>query len=186
MKVSALILPAVIALLVIANAEARPAQVLLIRHGEKPSSGDELSDRGWERARALPALFHRSEFKGFGFPVALFAQDPKGENGSVRAIQTLKYVSEDLKLSIIEDYTREDFHPMVKRILNSREYDGKLVVICWEHKVLNNIAEALGAKDVPNYPESQFDRAWLITFGQGSTPSFKDLPERLLPGDDKN
>lgn len=30
----------------------------------------------------------------------------------------------------------------------------------WEHKELNNIAEALGADDVASYPSDRFDEIW--------------------------
>lgn len=30
----------------------------------------------------------------------------------------------------------------------------------WEHKMLNNIAEALGAKKVDNYPDGNFNLIW--------------------------
>ena len=31
---------------------AMPAQILFMRHGEKPKKGDELSAQGWQRARS--------------------------------------------------------------------------------------------------------------------------------------
>lgn len=30
----------------------------------------------------------------------------------------------------------------------------------WEHKQLNNLAEALGADDVDNYPDDSYDLIW--------------------------
>src|SRR5687768_12383424 len=85
-------------------AQAMPAQILLIRHAEKPESGPELSSVGWERARALPTLFRRPEFKKSGSPVALIAMAPKDKDGSVRSIQTLKYVADEFNLTINSDY----------------------------------------------------------------------------------
>ena len=58
-------------------ADAKPAKILLLRHAEKPDYGDDLSSRGWERARALPDLFKsRSEFSSLGAPAALYAMTP--------------------------------------------------------------------------------------------------------------
>src|SRR5690348_18431569 len=50
----------------LASAPARSAdlQVVIIRHGEKPENGDNLSCRGQNRARALPAVLMRK----FGKP----------------------------------------------------------------------------------------------------------------------
>ena len=38
------------------EAAAQPAQVLVIRHGEKPESGEHLSLKGQERAAALALI----------------------------------------------------------------------------------------------------------------------------------
>jgi hypothetical protein len=166
--------------------------VLLIRHGEKPDSGPDLSDQGWERAKALPELFNRPEFMQYGKPAALYAmspsdRDPEDTSGSNRAVQTLKYVSQDLGLPINSDYTKTEVPAMVKQIMDDPKLDGKFVVICWEHKVLTNIAEAFGVVPAPKYPGSAFDRAWLLTLKPGGgAPGFQNLPEKLLPGDDDN
>jgi hypothetical protein len=174
------------------SAYAAPAQILLIRHGENEKSSDHLSSQGWERAKALPAMFHgRVEFQRFGLPAALFAMAPDTDQvahsfgTSVRAIETLKYVSEDLKLPIRADYARDDFQSMVDAVVADRSLDGKFVVICWEHKVLTDIAKAIGVKHAPKYPKGKFDRAWLVTLNSSGAPTLEDYPERLLPGDDE-
>ena len=66
-----------------------PAQILLMRHGEKPVVGNELSPQGWRRAQALPTLFSRPELRRFGLPVGLYAMAPSHPGGSIRAIETL-------------------------------------------------------------------------------------------------
>ena len=170
-------------------AGAMPAQVLLIRHGEKPDSGSDLNDQGWARARALPNLFTRPEFSQFGKPAALYAMGPKekdsAENTSRRAVETLKYLSESMGLPIRSEFTKHKDAEMVQQILADRSLDGKLVVICWEHKVLTDIAQDFGLDPAPDYPEDKFDRAWLLTLAaDGGAPEFRDLPEQLLPGDD--
>jgi len=43
-------------LLLTSSAFADPARVLLLRHGEKSTDGNQLSDLGWSRAKALPEL----------------------------------------------------------------------------------------------------------------------------------
>lgn len=161
---------------------ATPAQVLLIRHGEKPDEGSDLSDRGWQRARALPQLFDHPEFKAFGAPVALFAQKPKADGSQIRPSQTLQFVAASLNLPLELDYPRDDVSGVAREILQNPAYEGKFVVLCWEHKAMEDIAAALGVSPKPSYPGDRFDRAWLVTFGAGA-PRFDDLPERLLPGD---
>src|SRR6185437_6917939 len=142
-------------LLGLGQAQAAPAQVLLIRHGEKPPQGNDLSARGWQRAQALPELFQRPEFEQYGLPVALYAMAPKGglsnPQSSMRAVETLKYLSADLHLPINTQYERDDFAPMVHEIMGLPQYDGKLVVVCWEHKVMTDIAKAFGIANPPQY-----------------------------------
>jgi hypothetical protein len=168
------------------SVSAAPAEILLLRHAEKPEQGPHLSEKGWERAKALPALFARPELRRYGAPAALFAMAARHEGGSVRAIETLKYVSEGLHLPLDTRFTRDEVGPLVDAILHDRSLDGKLVVVCWEHEVLTEIAEELGVKDAPDYPGKKFDRAWLLTFGEeGRRPELTDLPEHLLPGDDE-
>lgn len=40
-----------------------------------------------------------------------------------------------------------------------------VVLVCWEHKVLTQIATALGVKDAPSYPSSEYDWQWTVTDG---------------------
>lgn len=171
-------------------AHATPAQILLLRHAEKPPRGPHLSDRGWERARALPQLFVRPEFREFGEPAALFAMapdrsgEPSADGASVRAIETLQYASASLGLPIHTEYTKKNYAIMMRKILAEPAYDEKLVVICWEHDALSDLAAELEIEPVPHYPGAKFDRAWLATLHDDGGSDLVDLPERLLPGDD--
>ena len=165
---------------------ATPAAVVLLRHAEKPvdDQGTDLSPKGWDRAKALPSFFHdRGEVKVYGLPVALFAVTPKNPGGSLRSIETLKYVADDLKLALNTEYTKKKGSDLAARIMNDHTLDGKLVVICWDHDFIDDVAVALGAKSVPQYPAQVFDRAWLLQYDTAGAVKFTDLPQRLLPGD---
>jgi hypothetical protein len=164
---------------------AMPAQILIMRHGEKPLvDNGQLSAQGWQRAQALPQLFSRPEFMKFGPPAALYGMAPKDETGSVRAIQTLKYVSEKFNLSINQNFKKKDIQELVQDIQQNRQLDGKMIVICWEHEYIEFIEQALGVQNVANWPGDQFDRVLSLTFNsQGNLTSFANLPEKLLPGD---
>jgi hypothetical protein len=164
-------------------AHAMPAQILLLRHAEKPEAGGELSSMGWERARLLPTMFHRDEFKKFGDPVALIAMAPKDKKGSVRPIQTLKYVSDEFHLGINSDYTDEKVDEMVKFVTDNPAYQGKFIVICWNHGSVKKIVKGFGLKKPPKMTGEEFDRAYLMTFPAEGKGSLENLPERLLPTD---
>jgi hypothetical protein len=145
--------------------------------------GLQLTTKGWSRAKALPSLFSHEGLHDFGDPVALYAMKPGSDDGSLRPEETLKYLGEELKLKIHEDNTIDDYGPMVKEIMHNHDYDGKMVVVCWEHNVLEDIAVAFGVDPKPHYGKTHFDRAWLLTFTGGSV-RFQDLPQKLLPFDD--
>lgn len=164
-----------------------PTQVLLIRHGEKPPQGNELNEQGWKRAEALPNLFkEREEFMTYGAPAALYAQKPF-TNGSVRAVQTLLYVARDLQLTVQTPYLRDETKALVQQIQNDHTLDGRMILICWEHKALSDIAKALGLSKPPAWPNTQFDRVWSLSFStDGQLLRFENLPQKLLPTDDSN
>lgn len=172
------------------QALAAPKAVILIRHAEEPHDDETyLSKKGVERSRRLPKLFKdHPKLRKLGAPVALFAAGAKGKNSSVRSIQTLHFLSQALKISINDSYLRDDVKDLTEEILENNDYDDKVVVICWQHRLLPVIAERLGVKEAPNYPHEKFDRVWLITYNKKDKKKnkvqFDDFAQKLLPGDD--
>jgi hypothetical protein len=170
------------------QAWAAPAQVIIIRHGEKPDVGNELSTQGQERAQALPSFFENNEIATrFGLPVAVYAmgQKPNDPDDSLRAIETVAPLAQALGLTLNDEYTRQEIQPLVDTIMQTTDYDGKNVVICWEHTMIPEIAAAFGVNNPPQWPGNVFDRAWVIDFSNsdGSVQSFQNIPEDVLPGD---
>jgi hypothetical protein len=166
-------------------AEAGPAQVILIRHAEKPPEGDELSLKGQERAAALvPYFLGTPELLEYKAPVAIYAQGPKKEGSSRRPVETVRPLADALKLQVIDRFTHDDFPQMVAEIVADPKYEGRSVLICWEHKVIPDIARAFGAKDAPDtWHGHVFDRTWVITFKPSGKAAFKNLPQKLMYGD---
>jgi len=173
------------------EALATPAQVIIIRHAEKQKNGNDLSARGFQRADALVGLFERdSDVLKFGLPAAIYAMEPRnsGTSGetSLRAIETIQPLASALNLPIHSDYVKSDYAAMVQEIMTDPAYNGRMVLICWEHKVIPPMAEAFGASQVPSsWGKGVYDRLWLLTFKNGQV-AFADLPQRLLPGDSNN
>lgn len=164
---------------------AAPAQIIIIRHAEKPDTGNELNERGFARARALANFFVSDPAViAYGPPAALYAMKPKGPDGSVRAIQTVTPLAEKLGLPINSDYLRDSLPELVKAVLSERAYDGRTVLICWEHKVIPQLVLNFGWTTAPeHWGGSVFDRAWILTLRDGRVISFTDAPEHVLPGD---
>src|ERR1700712_2128892 len=69
------------------TATAGPEKIVLIRHGEKPDQGDNLSCQGLNRALQLPEVLHRK----IGIPSAIFvpALNLGKSTGVARMYQTI-------------------------------------------------------------------------------------------------
>jgi len=181
----------VAALIGAGTAYAEPAQVILIRHAEKPATGPELNAQGFKRAEALVKFFRNNPaVTAYGTPVAIYAAAPKHEDSSVRSIQTVTPLAKALGLGVDTSFTRGQTNKIVRAIMEDPAYDGRLVLICWQHTNLVEIAQNLAAYnnsprlEVPLvWPDETFDRAWILNLKNGKVVSFKDLPQRLLPGD---
>ncbi len=163
---------------------ARPAEIILLRHAEKPpdESNVHLSATGKERARAIVQFFTTTPaLTTNGPPAALFAARPVSRRHSTRPAETLEPLAKHLKLPILMPDTSREYAALARRVLNDPEYDGKTVVICWTHDYLPQLAGAFGVKPGP-WKSHVFDRVWVIRY-RGEKASLKDLPQRLLPGD---
>jgi hypothetical protein len=188
----------ILALSIFANATAfaTPAQVILIRHAEKPPTGPDLNDRGYQRANALVGFFlNNPAMTEFGTPVAIYAmavktgaaQDGSALESSKRPIETVTPLAQKLGLTIHDNFAKTDVDATVADIMNNPAYDGHMVLICWEHNMIPLFAQAFGAKTAPtSWDDTVFDRAWVITFSGASVTSFQNLPQHLLPGDSEN
>ena len=167
------------------GAFAAPSQVIIIRHGEKPDTGNELNERGWQRANALVGFFQQnSSVTQHGAPAAIYAMAPKGASGSLRPIQTVTPLAQSLGLTINSNYTKKQLLQLVSDILADPSYEGRTVLICWEHKVIPELVRDFGWDLAPQeWPGGVFDRAWLLSFSGERVVSFLDIPEHVLPGD---
>jgi hypothetical protein len=167
---------------------ALPSQVILLRHAEKPypEEGSHLSQEGWVRARALAGYFSEApDAIRFGKIAGLYAVRPDRPDGSVRSIETLTPASQALATKIESKFTKLDVAALVKEILKSQGFDGRTVVVCWEHKRIPEIAKAFGAKDAPGEWDGKvYDRLWYLRFDSTGRVEFaekpQEFPERAL------
>jgi len=176
-------------------AKKYPAEILLIRHAEKPPDRDaspHLSPAGEKRAKALPALFVKSDARPapFARPDALFAAaDSKKSN---RPTATLAPLAKELKLPVNATFHNapggaggeKGIAELAAEVLGGR-HEGKVVLICWRHGHMPDLAHALGARGPLKYPSPEFGRVWRITFDADGRAKLVDLPQRLMPGDSR-
>ena len=165
---------------------AQPAQVLIIRHAEKPPemSAVGLSLRGQERAMAsVPFFTQTPELIYQGLPVALFATKMAPGEISQRTLETITPLSNYLRVLPDAHYAKSDYADLAQEVLSSRKYQRKTVLICWDHEYIHRLAAALGVyPEPPKWQENVFDRVWIITY-RGGQASLVNMPQRLLFGD---
>ncbi|MDE2489842.1 MAG: histidine phosphatase family protein [Elusimicrobia bacterium] len=164
---------------------AGPAQIVIIRHAEKPAQGSDLSPRGYQRAQALVGLFKTDpDLTRYGAPAAIYAQKPTQDGTQIRPLETVQPLAESLGLTVNTDFRKPDAEGLARTILSDPSLRGKMVLISWEHHMIPAIARALGLTDAPDaWPDAAFDRLWIIDFDGGRPVAFRNLPQRLLPGD---
>src|SRR5262249_9427793 len=121
------------------------------------------------------------EVMEYGTPVAIYAQKSTDTHRSKRPVETVKGLAKAVKLTVIE-FAHDDYAKMVREITGKPEYEGKTVLICWEHHAIRDIAVELGVKNPPKFPGA-FDRIWVITFPKKGKPTLRDLPQKLMFGD---
>ena len=168
--------------------------------------GRHLSVQGSARAAALPSLFvaaqpqlscalhHKAdEFHGryreipikgkaprFPTPNYIFATERSKHSN--RPVETVTPLGTAINLPINDGFADKDkdIKKMVNAILN--DYPGKIVLICWHHGKIPDLAKALGIAKPPKWDGKVFDRVWQITFPKGKA-TLEDLPQMLLYGD---
>ena len=182
-----LVMPALVLWFCTSLAGAQPAQVIVIRHAEAAPEGPNLSARGQERAAALvPYFLGRPEVLQFKTPAAIYAQKSTNKRPSLRPTQTVDALAAALKLPVLQ-FPHHEFEKIVDEIKSKPMYEGKMVLICWEHSAIVDIAKAFGLKDAPEkWKGRASDRCWMFTFTNDGKARFRDVPQKLLFGDSKN
>lgn len=158
---------------------AQPREILIIRHAEKPesSTAPNLTSKGYARAAALVQFFSSS----FDTPDFLFAtQVSKNSN---RPVETITPLASALHMSLNSKTADADFAVLAQDILANPQYTGRMIIICWHHGTIPDLAKAFGAADVPkSWPDAVFDRVWRLQFGDSGT-TLTILQQHLLFGD---
>ncbi|GAA1925831.1 hypothetical protein [Streptantibioticus ferralitis] len=171
--------------------------IMIIRHGEKPDAshpgiGDNghqdsksLTQRGWDRANALPKLFDppRSQPLATGIerPRTIYAATDQGPHaGAHRMRQTVTPLAHHMGLTLNTTYAESQEAALATAALAAPEP----VLICWEHSRIPAIVKALGASHtgVPATWPNRFDLVWVFTRTHG-TWTFRQVDQHLLPGD---
>jgi len=148
----------------VAPARATPELVLLLRHGHKSgNTGDyNLSPQGFERAVALASLLPRC----FGPPsqIRTFYLDPESRKNA-RSYQTAVPLAVASGVNITIDMaSRENSFRSGRHILTAPSFDGRRVVLFWEHRRLPELAAGLGWPTMAPIGDDDFDQLIVLRY----------------------
>ncbi len=150
---------------------AKNTVFLLFRHAEKPDDGPLLSPAGTQHAQAYVGFLEKFHLGDRPLTVgAIFAAaDTKG---SFRPRLTVTPLAEALHLHIDTTFEDKQTEALSRRLLGD-EFNGKLVVICWKHSELLDLAAALlGDTVLPKrahwpqrWPDDEYEKMLQIAYG---------------------
>jgi hypothetical protein len=194
---------------------APPEVIYIIRHGEKPADpppgqsgpnpvapfgvdfdGNQddhsLLPRGWQRSGALATLFDPAvgaSQAGLRTPGSLISPsygDPK-KTMAHRTYQTIEGLSGRLGVAINSQFAEGQESELAASVVSD---SSGVVLICWEHQHIPDIASALptapGTAIPTQWPGPRFDVVWSFTLIPGATPAqygFAQVAQQLLSGD---
>jgi hypothetical protein len=168
----------------------KDAVVLIIRHGEKPYTGRDLSPAGQERAEAYKDYFQKFtvDSKPLSPNVIFAAKDSKE---SQRPRLTVEPFAQAEKLRIDTRFSSDQSTELSAALCATEQ--GKRILISWHHTDIPNLLRALGAKPkrlLPDgkWPDPVFDWVIMLSYDQDGRlipANTRRINEHLMPGDSR-
>jgi hypothetical protein len=160
--------------------------VLIIRHAEKPDSGNTLTPAGEERAKAYVNFFknYTVDTRPVTLDYLFAAADSKG---SIRPRLTLEPLSKATGMAIDQRFTSKQGEELAKA-LRAKPYGGH-ILICWHHGQIPELLQALGAdpkKLLPGgkWPDNVFGWVMQLRYDdKGQLVEATRIKENLMPDD---
>jgi len=142
-------------------------KVILIRHAEKPSFGNDLSERGWLRAECISELFQKNKTltpkKIYAQRAANHKKEDENLPDSRRQIQTVGPLARALNLVVDDTFHASEVKELAKSI-SELPLDINPVLISWNHEDMRKFLINFGMnyRTAPKYPKNRYDLIWVI------------------------
>lgn len=104
----------------------------------------------------------------FGRIDAIFAAAPSKKSN--RPVETVQPLAAALNLDIEARWGTWDYEDLAAQVLGEPKFSGRTILICWRHDALQALARALGADEAGPWPETLYDRMWVIRPGDAANP----------------
>ena len=116
---------------------------------------------------------------------ALYATKVNSDDESYRTQETITPLSQAINIPIKADYIMTEFALAASEILNNSDYEGKMVLVCWEHDNIPSFVTALGVNEnnVPTWNGDIFDQVWSVTYTSKGKVKLDIIQQALLYGD---
>lgn len=153
-------------------------KVVIIRHGEKPENGDNLSCKGFNRSLQLPAVLYAK----YKVPDKIFVPSMGNSKSAshLRMLETITPFAIKYNIGINSKYDVDEVKQMAGAILKTNGY----ALVVWEHDKIDNLVKALGADARGmKWNGDDFDSIWIITFKNGKATMSTDR-ENINPAND--
>lgn len=166
-----IVLLIIIQCILLSNVYSAPRQIILLRHTDKLKqnlTGPALSAKGYVRTVKFAFYF----LNYFGEPDFVVAGKPKGKDASIRELQTvgplvniLAQRHPDTGFDILHPYTHDEYEKLTKYLLKDDKFDNKLILICWRHTKIVELAKELGVKDkLEPWPDDDYDSVYVLDY----------------------
>jgi len=158
-------------------------RVVIIRHGEKPEQGDNLSCAGLNRALALPAVLDQLLPTPPAYTYVPIIGTNDDSTSQARMFQTVTPYAVRHNLCVNSDYAVENAAGLAQELRRQR---GTALVV-WEHSAISKIVKELGLEEALEWPDEDFDSIWLIEFsgggakGKAKHPQLTRLRQHIQP-----
>ncbi len=183
-----------------------PQKLMLIRHAEKePVPGPppyginaegernkhSLTARGWQRAGAIVPFFRLAWARSIEPPDAFYASkmgatvlmaDGHDISKSLRPQQTVTPLVDAMspEKGLQTPCAVGDEAQLVQTIVAN---ENGIVLVAWEHHHIPDIAKAFSPESPASWPDSRFDKVWVLTRSNNGTYIFEDVFQALLSDD---
>jgi hypothetical protein len=129
-----------------------PANIFMIRHGEKVKTEFGLDCNGVLRSTYIPEMIQQLNDQGFGIHAIVTAYSYI----SMHKVQTVSLASWLLNIPIFMYGSVDDIELMVENIFKEPYFANKTILICWEHQCFQDVLKKLTkyaakARNIPNY-----------------------------------
>ena len=161
------------------NSPSNHLKIVIIRHGEKPNEGDNLSCQGQNRALQLAAVLHQK----LNIPDAIYVPALKSDDETKhsRMFQTASPFAIKYNVAINSKYSADENEKIAKSVLKKQG----TVLMVWEHSAIQALASTLGVDSPPEWADKDFDSIWVINYQDGKTKLVMDK-EGLNPSAECN